>query len=755
VPNCVASLFQSPNGLGPRAKEVLGDHTKDSLAEILRALGGTVAQPARKEAFLTAVIERISDPELMAAVLGHADAPPHAAEILAAIRESDQPVSGGSLMRMGFRDITPAPWTHSRYSYGRPRPEDALEWLQRRGLVAAVSAGAYDYGTHFVVPAEAEVALRGGVIFQTWHPEPPRPEPVDAPPVPFMPDAVVAEVQALLDDWALRRPPALQKGGLGVRELRRSAKTLGIGERRAQFLYALAAELGLPASERDRDPNDEPPAWTGGAGRALAAFQWDGPGREVVVPSEEAATWGRLGPAEQWDGLFRAWPRARLWTDVDEGGLLTADGVRFGQDRRVRQAVAETLAALPSGSGAATRDVAWRLLWSRPSLFHCLECATLAVERAAEGLTFLGTGTADPPSLAEPGRTALRNPRWHAGRSAAAAMFHEPVATCVVQADLRVIVPGPPDRELAERLMAFADIKATAPARVYRLSDRSIARALDAGGTAEGILEFLRSRAPKGLPQNVEYLVADVARRQLREVTAGGEPFALRPFQEQSVETFWAAGGPSGGSGVVVLPCGAGKTVVGMGVMAKARTSTLILVTSIVAARQWRRELLDRTTLGEDGIGEYSGEAKQIRPVTLATYQVMTHRRRGRFPHLALFSDHDWGLGGPPPPRPGVPDDRGDPGQAAARAHRDARPRGPAGGRRVQPDRAQAVRRALAGPRVPGVDRARRVRRDPHRAAYGGAAGVRHGGAPGPVPGGGDDPGQAAGHPGARGAPPG
>ncbi len=410
MPNCVASLFQSPNGLGPRAKEVLGDHTKDSLAEILRALGGTVAQPARKEAFLTAVIERISDPELMAAVLGHADAPPHAAEILAAIRESDQPVSGGSLMRMGFRDITPAPWTHSRYSYGRPRPEDALEWLQRRGLVAAVSAGAYDYGTHFVVPAEAEVALRGGVIFQTWHPEPPRPEPVDAPPVPFMPDAVVAEVQALLDDWALRRPPALQKGGLGVRELRRSAKTLGIGERRAQFLYALAAELGLLASERDRDPNDEPPAWTGGAGRALAAFQWDGPGREVVVPSEEAATWGRLGPAEQWDGLFRAWPRARLWTDVDEGGLLTADGVRFGQDRRVRQAVAETLAALPSGSGAATRDVAWRLLWSRPSLFHCLECATLAVERAAEGLTFLGTGTADPPSLAEPGRTVAAEP---------------------------------------------------------------------------------------------------------------------------------------------------------------------------------------------------------------------------------------------------------------------------------------------------------------------------------------------------------
>jgi len=410
VPNCVASLFQSPNGLGPRAKEVLGGHTKDSLAEILRALGGTVAQPARKEAFLTAVIERISDPELMAAVLGHADAPPHAAEILAAIRESDQPVSGGSLMRMGFRDITPAPWTHSRYSYGRPRPEDALEWLQRRGLVAAVSAGAYDYGTHFVVPAEAEVALRGGVIFQTWHPEPPRPEPVDARPS-----------RSCRTRWWRRSRPCSTTGPCGGRQRCRRAAwgSASSGARRRRSGSANGGRSSSTRSPRSSDcwhPNATGTRTTshrhgpGGAGRALAAFQWDGPGREVVVPSEEAATWGRLGPAEQWDGLFRAWPRARLWTDVDEGGLLTADGVRFGQDRRVRQAVAETLAALPSGSGAATRDVAWRLLWSRPSLFHCLECATLAVERAAEGLTFLGTGTADPPSLAEPGRTVAAEP---------------------------------------------------------------------------------------------------------------------------------------------------------------------------------------------------------------------------------------------------------------------------------------------------------------------------------------------------------
>ena len=130
----------------------------------------------------------------------------------------------------------------------------------------------------------------------------------------------------------------------------------------------------------------------------------------------------------------------------------------------------------------------------------------------------------------------------------------------------------------------------------------------------------------------------------LRESTAGGKAFSLRRFQAEAIDSFWAAGQAAGGSGVVVLPCGAGKTVVAMGVMAKAQTNTLILVTSIVAARQWRSELLDKTSLTEDQIGEYSGENKQIRPVTLATYQITTHKRKGTFPHLALFQDQDWGL---------------------------------------------------------------------------------------------------------------
>jgi DNA excision repair protein ERCC-3 len=115
--------------------------------------------------------------------------------------------------------------------------------------------------------------------------------------------------------------------------------------------------------------------------------------------------------------------------------------------------------------------------------------------------------------------------------------------------------------------------------------------------------------------------------------------WSLRPYQLEAVESSW-----HGGSGVVVLPCGAGKTLVGAGVMAKAQATTLILVTSTVAARQWRDELLRRTTLTSEEIGEYSGAVKEIRPVTIATYQVMTTRRRGVYAHLEVFDARDWGL---------------------------------------------------------------------------------------------------------------
>jgi DNA excision repair protein ERCC-3 len=133
---------------------------------------------------------------------------------------------------------------------------------------------------------------------------------------------------------------------------------------------------------------------------------------------------------------------------------------------------------------------------------------------------------------------------------------------------------------------------------------------------------------------------------RLLAVARSGRLFALRAYQQQSVEVFHAGGQASGGSGVIVLPCGAGKTMVGMGVMEKLQTATLILTPSTVAVRQWIAELLDKTDLSPDDVGEYSGLVKEIRPVTITTYQILTHRKRRSddFPHFKLFNERDWGL---------------------------------------------------------------------------------------------------------------
>jgi DNA excision repair protein ERCC-3 len=123
------------------------------------------------------------------------------------------------------------------------------------------------------------------------------------------------------------------------------------------------------------------------------------------------------------------------------------------------------------------------------------------------------------------------------------------------------------------------------------------------------------------------------------EIALRQDGWQIRKYQELAAEGFW-----HGGSGVVVLPCGAGKTIVGAAAMAHAKATTLILVTNTVAARQWRDELLRRTDLNEDDIGEYSGSKKEIRPVTIATYQVMTTKKQGVYAHLDLFDAIDWGL---------------------------------------------------------------------------------------------------------------
>ena len=134
----------------------------------------------------------------------------------------------------------------------------------------------------------------------------------------------------------------------------------------------------------------------------------------------------------------------------------------------------------------------------------------------------------------------------------------------------------------------------------------------------------------------------------LRQTTRSDQPFTLRHYQLEAGDIFYAGGAARGGSGVIVLPCGAGKTIVGLSVMNQMQCNTLILTPNTVSVRQWIDELLDKTTLTEEQVGEYSGQRKEIKPVTISTYQTMTYRRRGSktngrlatrddFPHFELF----------------------------------------------------------------------------------------------------------------------
>lgn len=132
----------------------------------------------------------------------------------------------------------------------------------------------------------------------------------------------------------------------------------------------------------------------------------------------------------------------------------------------------------------------------------------------------------------------------------------------------------------------------------------------------------------------------------LRTISRAGLTFTVRDYQRESADVFWAGGDVRGGSGVIVLPCGAGKTVVGITAMTMLQKNTLVLTTSISAVKQWIREILDKTDLADADVAEYSGDCKKIGPVTVATYQIVTHRpdKNEDFPHFKLFDQRDWGL---------------------------------------------------------------------------------------------------------------
>lgn len=142
------------------------------------------------------------------------------------------------------------------------------------------------------------------------------------------------------------------------------------------------------------------------------------------------------------------------------------------------------------------------------------------------------------------------------------------------------------------------------------------------------------------------YTQGEACSISMSEMTAQGRPFSLRPYQREAVSAFYSDGAALGGSGVLVLPCGAGKTVIGIGTICQLQTATLILTTNTTSVRQWIQELLDKTGLDPSLVGEYTGDCKEVKPITVATYQILTYRptSEDEFPHMRLFSERDWGL---------------------------------------------------------------------------------------------------------------
>jgi DNA excision repair protein ERCC-3 len=197
---------------------------------------------------------------------------------------------------------------------------------------------------------------------------------------------------------------------------------------------------------------------------------------------------------------------------------------------------------------------------------------------------------------------------------------------------------------VAQEKDALADV--LGHEQVARLLERDAAGRVWVGPLARGSVKQALIKIGYPVDDRGGYLEGDPLRIALRSTSAGGRAFGVRPYQRSAAEAFHAGGSVLGGSGVIVLPCGAGKTVVGLKVMELVGSKTLILTTNTVAVRQWREEILDKTELGPADVGEYTGDAKRVCPVTITTYQMLTWRRTRTdpFEHFELFSRENWGL---------------------------------------------------------------------------------------------------------------
>jgi hypothetical protein len=412
----------------------------------------------------------------------------------------------------GARDVlerlAPGPPVGAVSRADRPVSPDStnpLDWLLAHGLLEVADPG------HVVLPLEVGLHLRGGTAFSGAEGEPPPLTTQDRPLrlVDRAAGSAAAETLRLVgelgDAWGLDPPPGLRSGGLGVRELRRTAGTLDVDEDVAAFVVELAYTAGLIADDGEAGPSWAPT-----------------PGYDV---------WADDDPGRRWHHLADAWLAgtrvAGLVGSRDDRGstrnALSSD-VDRSLVREVRHDVLSELAALRSDDGVAstgTDSLLQRLHWRRPrrtsgrigALYDDLVRWTLS---ESELLGVTGRG-----ALSSPGLALMRHAAGLAGAApheAMTALLPEPVDHVLLQADLTAVAPGPLVPELARTMALVADVESRGGATVYRFTSGSVRRALDAGWSSSDLLDLLARHSRTPVPQPLEYLVGDVARRhgQLR-----------------------------------------------------------------------------------------------------------------------------------------------------------------------------------------------------------------------------------------------
>ncbi|NLT57222.1 MAG: helicase-associated domain-containing protein [Actinomycetales bacterium] len=484
-----------PAGLGPPLADALGRRSPQRLADLLDDLG--LPATGDPETALRRLTGHLGDPDVVAALL--ARAPDDARAVLDRLTW-DTPVGSVDRADRAIRAATAA---------------SPVEWLLATGLLSGADPG------HVVLPREIGLVLRGGVVHRRPEPGPPPLRTQVRPASHARGTAVAAaaeavrRVAALGEAWGETPPPVLRSGGLGVRELRRTAQALGVTDAAAAVLVEVACAAGLVADDGETDPRWAPtPAFddwlatTTGARWATLAGAWLTTTRTPHLVGTR-------------DG--RNAPRTALGPDLDRP---SAPVVRAGL-------LAELAAAVRHGPEAPDpASVRQRLDWFRPRLASAARDALLdAAVEEAELLGVTGAGVLAPHAMAllgtAPPAPGAAEDRVHPDPDAAATALDEalpePVDRFLLQADLTAVVPGTPDPALAAELDLLADVESRGGATVYRFTATSLRRALDAGYDAADVLTVLRARAATPVPQPLEYLVTETARRhgRLRVGAAG------------------------------------------------------------------------------------------------------------------------------------------------------------------------------------------------------------------------------------------